>query len=84
MQGISAHSRALAIRKEIGDASGIAESMNNLGVLNSRCGQRKEAVVLFSKCVDAMKEARNLAGQTQCLLNAGAVLADMGEFGGWH
>jgi DNA-binding CsgD family transcriptional regulator len=63
-QGLTLHERALAIFREIGDRSGIAETLDLLGVATLVGGNRRQAIAHFEEAVAyfrALNEPRSLA-----------------------
>ena len=67
------YQRALAIRRELGDRSGEAETLNNIGTL--RLDQRDEKAALdhYQRALAIRRELGDRSGQAQTLNNIGTV-----------
>lgn len=61
-QGADAHAEALALRRELADERGIAESLAGLASARSRQGEQKEARELFTESLDKFREIDDLWG----------------------
>jgi tetratricopeptide (TPR) repeat protein len=69
--------QSLAIRREIGDARGEAQSANNLADAYWRLGRAGEAIELFQTARDLNRDVGNRYGEGVALVNLGAALLDV-------
>jgi DNA-binding SARP family transcriptional activator len=69
--------QSLAIRRQIGDAKGEAQSANNLADAYWRLGRVSEAIALFHKARDLNRDVGNRYGEAAALTNLGAALLDV-------
>jgi DNA-binding SARP family transcriptional activator len=71
--------QSLAIRREIGDAQGEAQSANNVGDAYWRLGRAAETIELFQRARDLNQQVGNRYGEGVSLTNLGAALLDVGR-----
>jgi DNA-binding SARP family transcriptional activator len=69
--------QSLAIRREIGDTKGEAQTANNVGDAYWRLGRAAEAIELFQKARDLNRRVGNRYGEGVALTNLGAALLDV-------
>jgi DNA-binding SARP family transcriptional activator len=69
--------QSLAIRREISDAKGEAQSANNVGDAYWRLGRAAEAIELFQQARDLNQQVGNRYGEGVALTNLGAALLDV-------
>jgi DNA-binding SARP family transcriptional activator/Tfp pilus assembly protein PilF len=78
-EGITLLERSLAIRREIGDARGEAQSANNLADAFQRLGRTDEAAGLLHRALQLNREAGYQYGEGIALGNLGSTLLDLGR-----
>jgi predicted ATPase/DNA-binding XRE family transcriptional regulator len=76
------HTRALELRREIGDELGIASSLGNLGNLARQQGDPQAALALFSESLEHFLSIGNEWGTATTLLNLGTVAEDLSDLAG--
>jgi DNA-binding CsgD family transcriptional regulator len=78
------YEQSLAIRREIGDRAGIADTLNNLGLLALARGRFAEAEQRLEESLSLRREQGDRAGEALALSNLGDVASAAGDFGrGW-
>jgi len=73
------HGESLAIRRQLGDRSGVATLLNNLGLLAWHQGELAEARSLLEESLAIMRELANRQGTANALNNLGNVAQVLGD-----
>ncbi len=74
------HEEGLAIKRQLGDRSGMASSLNNLGNIASAQGDFADARPLYEECLSIRRELGDRIGMATALGNLGIVTYEQGEF----
>jgi predicted ATPase/Tfp pilus assembly protein PilF len=74
------HEESLAIRREIGDKSGISASLNNLGLVAQEQGNYSSAAVLFQESLAIDEELGDKWGVAMSLNNLGWAARQQGDY----
>jgi tetratricopeptide (TPR) repeat protein len=78
-QALSLYQQALPIRREVGDRSGEATTLNNIAEMYYSSGQMQKALELYEEVLPIMREVDDRAGEAATLNNIAAVYRDSGE-----
>ena len=71
---------SLAIRRELGDRSGVASTLTNLGNIACRQGDFTSARVLLDESVAILRKLDDRSGLARCLLGLGDVAHGQGDY----
>jgi non-specific serine/threonine protein kinase len=74
------HSRALEIRRELGDLAGVAKSVNNLGEVARHQGNYSQAGKLYDECTKIQIELGDRWGLAVSLNNLGETFQSLGDY----
>ncbi|MEM1261631.1 MAG: tetratricopeptide repeat protein [Pseudomonadota bacterium] len=75
----SAHENALSLSRRIGDASGIARSTNNLGLIDWKLGRLEQARVRMDAAVAHYRTEDNPGSLAAALSNLGLICVEQGQ-----
>jgi len=76
----SYHTKALAIREQLNDRTGISQTLFNIGALKHVMGQPKEALKYYNESYIIKLELNNIYGKLPHFLNVGEAYLDMGDY----
>jgi predicted ATPase len=74
------HTRALEIRRKLGDAAGEAKSLNNLGEVERSQGNYSQAGKLYEQCTSIQRETGDRWGLAVSLNNLGETFQSLGDY----
>lgn len=74
------HGEALELNRRLGDTSGIAFSLNNLGVQAEALGDRGRAIALYQESLELHRQLGNELGIAYALNNLGALAWEESDF----
>ncbi|MDJ1169769.1 tetratricopeptide repeat protein [Roseofilum sp. BLCC_M154] len=80
-QAISYYQKALEIRQEIGDRSGIAKSFNNLGLAYCSQGDYGKAISNYQKAIEIFQQIGDCSVTSTTLMNLGNAYYAQGDYG---
>ena len=80
-EGIDCLERSLAIRREVGDRMGEAQSANNLADAYHWLGRTDEALELYRRALELNRAVGYRLGEGIALVNLGWMLVDLGRAG---
>lgn len=72
--------QALEVAEEIGYRQGIADALDNLGVIYSRKGNDRKALSALKRSLDTNRTLENHAGIASNLLNIGGIYKQMSQY----
>ncbi len=75
-EAVSYYTKSLAIRREIGDRRGVANTLGNIGLSQREQGNFVEAIQNFTESLKIHEELKNLKGQANALNNIGITYQD--------
>src|SRR5690606_31841205 len=70
-EALEAFSEALSIRREIGDASGMAQTLNNLGTIHQDNGDHAQATALWTEALEYARRVGDRMREAVILTNLG-------------
>jgi len=73
------YNQALPIAQEVGDRSGEAVTLNNIGEVYRRIGQPQEALTYFNQALPIRQEVGDRSGEATTLSNIGGVYNGIGQ-----
>jgi predicted ATPase/DNA-binding SARP family transcriptional activator len=79
-QAASLHQESLVIRREVGDKTGIGDSLNGLGMIAWSRGDYRTAHDYYEQALAAQREADYKLGMASVLVNLSRLLQDQGEY----
>ena len=75
------HEAALALRRSLNDAEGIAGTLNNLGLIAAWLGDYQAAIALHTESLEIRRTLNDHLGSALSLSNLGDVMLAQGDFG---
>jgi tetratricopeptide (TPR) repeat protein/KaiC/GvpD/RAD55 family RecA-like ATPase len=78
-QALENHQRSLSIKKELGDRSGVADSLNNLGLVYLSKGELDNALDYYQRSLKIKEELGDKDGFATILNNLGNIHQSKGE-----
>jgi tetratricopeptide (TPR) repeat protein len=79
-RGAALYEQALSLKGEIGDLSGVAASISNLGMMAPYRGEFDRAAALFEEALSNGRSTGNRWGVAPALNNLGLTRTDQGRF----
>src|SRR4029077_497241 len=71
--------QALPLERAVGDKSGEALTLNNLGVVYADLGEKRKALEFYNQALPLRREIGDKSGEANTLNNLGNVYSDLGE-----
>jgi CHAT domain-containing protein/Tfp pilus assembly protein PilF len=71
--------QALDLRREIGERSGQADTLNNIGMVYRDLGDKQKAMDYYNQALPVYSQAGDRGNQAHELINLGIVHSDLGE-----
>ncbi|MEG5197565.1 MULTISPECIES: CHAT domain-containing protein, partial [unclassified Microcoleus] len=78
-EALKYYNQALPIRREVGDRSGEARTLNGIGAVYDNISEPQEALKYFNQALPIMREVKNRAGVATTLNNIGVVYQKIGQ-----
>ncbi len=79
-EAIAAYQQSAEIAHEIGDRSGEAASLGNLGAAYSSLGQYQKAIAAYQQSIEIAREIGDRIGEAASLGNLGNVYSSLGQY----
>jgi CHAT domain-containing protein/Tfp pilus assembly protein PilF len=73
------YNQALSIRRSVGDRSGEATTLNNIGVVYSDLGEKTKALEYYNQTLLILRAVGDRLGEVTTLNNIGMVYSDLGK-----
>ncbi|MEC4805457.1 MAG: CHAT domain-containing tetratricopeptide repeat protein [Jaaginema sp. PMC 1079.18] len=78
-EAIAVWEEALLLWREIGDTEWIATTLNNIGFVYNRLGERDNAIARFNEVLEIANTTQDESSEATALLNLGFVYSGMGD-----
>ena len=79
-QALAIYRLAQSIAEQIGDKAGIADTLNNVGIVHESQGNYAQALELYQKSLKMKEELGDKAGVAAALINIGIVHVSQGNY----
>ena len=79
-EALAHYERSLMILEELGNRSGIANSVHQIGVIHQARGAHKQALELYQKSLRINEELGNRSGEAFTLGEMGRLFASLGQY----
>jgi predicted ATPase/DNA-binding CsgD family transcriptional regulator len=74
------YEQSLALRRELGDRRGVADTLNNLGLTATQLADYERAEVLLEECIQTRREIDDRTGYVLAVSNLGDLAVAIGDF----